>query len=282
MKRYAQAVKLLTPPWGWIGGYILATTAVAIAVATGIEIDNDRGSTLWGLQLVFFGGSPQEVAKIAYLEMMYHLWTLVTMPMIGFVFLVPLVRSLRADFQQFLRYSASSPIFIEISRVLVVLGVTAVLLVPFAVSLIAGVGLVGFQLSLLAAGLVRLVVCTLFVCTIVFAFSEMTSIEGLPATIGAVTPFLLTGIATFLERSDFDRLWSVLPPGLPYTVERPHLNTGLWIVGAVFAARLVWSVATGFYVIDQSGAITEASREGDPLVAQVSSRAGYGEMHGRS
>lgn len=240
MRRFLQALRLLLPSRRRVLAYWVLATGAALAVAFGLERHGARAGTLWGLPLRFPGATSEAVLRNAYVEMLEHVWTLCTLPTACFLALRPLLRSLQPDFRRFLRFSHGIGAFVESVRILAVLGVVGLLLVPFLVAVLVGVLGDGFDGTALRKELATLCVCTSFVCTLVFGLAAL----GLPADVsmatGLVVPFLATGIAAFLERSDFEGLFAALPPGLPYSVETPHVRTGAVLVALLLTGRWAW------------------------------------------
>lgn len=264
MRRLLSATRQLLPSTRSILAYWLISVSFIAAAAMGLQETGTDAAALWGLRLDGFGGTPQETLRNAYLEMMYHAWTFVTLPFVCFVGMQPLARSLRRDFAQFLRFSRSSRLFIELCRIVALMLVVAIVSLPFAAAVVCGTWHPGLDWH---GGLKGLVACcgtTLFITGFIYLLAFLTTPAEITAALALVTPFLISGVSTYLEKVNASaNLQRMLPPGLPYfndathssvawALIHPNIRAGaIFVLGVIFlrllaATRTTWLHADGY------------------------------------
>lgn len=234
--RLFRTAKQLIPSFWWATFHFIAVLLVSTAVAFGLQPDGEQNAKLWGLHLRFPGLRAMQKMANCSVEMHQHAWTLLTLPMTCFVITKPVVRSLRPDFMQFLRFSSGSPLIVEVARVVAIATGVVLLLLPYVVGVALTRYILGPSLGSIADVLSSTIACTVFVCTLLYALASI----GLPTeyvTGGSIaTPFLLSGMSEFFQRSGAETAVSLLPPGLPYTTNG--------FTGSQMQAAVIIAVAT--------------------------------------
>jgi len=247
MKVAMLAIGLLLPSARRMVAYWLVVVAWVLVVSAGLEPTGARSALLWGLELRGFGMSAEEVVERAYLEMMFHVWTLVTLPFACFVAFRPLMRTFRGDFQQFLRYGRRSCLFIEGTRLGALAVTYAGVAAPFAVGGLIGRWRHGLGWVPCFDGVAACAGSILFVAVIVYLVASLRFPTEIASASGLLAPFLLTGISSAFDRADGQSSGSLLPPGLPHSVEShasPSLRAAFVYVGIVVLARLAVNLRT--------------------------------------
>jgi hypothetical protein len=246
MIHFLVAARKLLPSNVSITIYWLLTTFLIGFAALGLKANSDRTGTIWGVPLVGWDEN-SDVLQQAFREMLYHVWTFITLPYVCFYGMRPLVRSFRVDFVQFLRYSSSSRIFIESVRILAILAIVLVSLLPFMIGAICGMLHPGQSLN---EAIFIVGTCggtILFIATFIYLFAAIGSPGEIIIALALVTPFFLSGIKAYLEmQQSFRTAWLWLPPGLPYTgLSRPWV-TGAYLDNNVLAGIIIAIVIVVF------------------------------------
>lgn len=138
MKRLLLATRLLLPSSAWIISYWLLVSTFLVLVTTGMKATSDSTATLWGFRLAGFGSTSRQIQSMAFLEMIHHAWTILTLPFVCFIGLRPLLRTFRTDFGLFLRFSRSPCFFMETVRGLALVILIVVVSVPFVAAILWG------------------------------------------------------------------------------------------------------------------------------------------------
>lgn len=250
MKRILEATGLLMPPLRWLAIYWAVSLLLMLLVSFGLEATDDHSGTFWGIKLsVQFGFSSQKALESAYFEMMRHVWLLLTLPVVCFIFTRKLVDTFRSDFTQFLRFSRSPCLFIETSRLAALSMLVLTLVAPFVVGSFWGLVRPGMDLKAVGNGILSCAGPTLFVATLIYLLLSLGFSTEIAKGCGLVMPFFLSGIANYLEKLEYESVNRFVPPGLPYSVTEynsPNLRAGVvfcMLVAAgrlLFAARTVW------------------------------------------
>lgn len=217
MKRILHSVTLLLPSRKYIFIYWLALFFMVALVVFGMRETSPTSATFYGLKLEGFGFTSDRIVRASYKEMIFHLFTLAVIPSSligsGRVF-----DTFESEFVQFLRYSRSSRFHVELIR----MSSLSVALLLFSVPLIFA-SVLGFSfLNLSAVEATSLFTRTFgilfFLSTTVYLLVTFPGISK-PVSIGCgiVLPFILTGIHTFLNKTDIVSAWTrCVPIGLPY------------------------------------------------------------------
>lgn len=247
MKVVMLAIGLLLPSARRMATYWVIAVTWFLVVSAGLEPTGRRSATLWGMELRGFGETVEEIVERTYLEMMFHVWAVVTLPFACFFAFKPLLRTFRGDFEQFLRYGRRSSLFIEATRLgalaVIYAGVTA----PFVVGGLIGRWRHGLPWVSCYDGVAACAGSILFVAVVVYLVASLRFPTEIASASGLLVPFLLTGFASAFDRADSQSSGSLLPPGLPHSVEShasPSLRAAFVYVGIVVLARLAVNLRT--------------------------------------
>lgn len=260
MTRFGLAVRQLLPALPAVLAYWLVAGCLIAGIAAGLEPQGERAGTLWGLELRFPGHSSTEILCSAYREMLWHVWTLAALPAACFVFLRPLARSFRNDFEEFLRYSRSPRILVESARIAALLLAAFGLALPFAGGLLWGVLGLGLDGPAVLDGLGWSAGCLLCVGGLIYFLNSLRVPTEIAAALGFASLFILSGFWIFLDRGDHHALRDLLPSGLPYTVEvvtSPNLRSGLALSIGFLALRLILASRTRWLLADPHELVPE-------------------------
>ena len=270
MKRLAYAIRLFLPSFRWILVYWIITVLFIAMAGMGLKEKGRDAAVIWGLPLHGFGGEACEILKNAYMEMMYHAWTFVTLPFVCFIGMSPIIKAYRRDFAQFLRYSRSSRLFIEVTRVMAVLAVTGIVSLPFAAGILWGISFMGLNWHEALDVLISCGGTILFVCVLIYLLAFLSVPVEITVALAIVIPFFLTGLLAYLERvGSSANLRQMLPPGLPYSVYdqlpsnvgsfvNTNVQSGIVIALGIIVLRLLvvsrtrWLLATADSPLKQS------------------------------
>ena len=244
MSRFRGAVVLLLPSWSWIGAYWVIASTLLLAIGLGLKATGPlpgQGS-LWGYPLHSdWGVLPEEILRKSYLELTYHVWTLVALPFVFIAAMRRLTMSLRTDFSQFLRFSRSSRIFIEGARIAALLSILLILCLPFSAHCLWALVRPGVAAQTSLDAFAAIASCTALLLAVVYLMAAIGVPMELVFCFGVVCPFLLAGFRQFMRRGGLP-LRDVIPPGLPYSVEGADslgMQMGFWLAIAVVVCRLL-------------------------------------------
>jgi len=253
MRRFLLATRLLLPSSASVIGYWLLVSAFLVLVTTGMKATSDTTATLWGFRLAGFGSTSTQIQSNAFLEMIHHAWTIVTLPFVCFIGLRPLLRSFRTDFGLFLRFSRSPCFFIEAVRGLTLLIVIVVVSMPFAAAVAWGRWWPGLAWPEVWSGLASCTATMLFIATLTYLLAVWRLPREIVVSLGMVTPFVVEGISMFVEKSNRLFLLNWMPPGLPYSIDSgsdPTIRVALVFFLLVVTGRLLAAGHTRWLLAD--------------------------------
>ena len=261
MTRLIYAVRQFLPSMSSILVYWLVVVSLIVVAAMGLKETGKDTASLWGLPLRGFGGESREILVNAYLEMMYHAWTFITLPFACFIGMKPLVKSFRRDFDQFLRYSRSSRLFIEVSRESAICSIVVGLSLPFVAGVLWGTQHMGVNWHEGLHGLASCGGIILFVCVLIYLLASLGIAAEISLALAFVTPFFLTGLLAYLEKVETSAiLRQILPLGLPYSTYTllssascsfvdPNVRAGIVFALTVIAVRCLFAVKTRWLIV---------------------------------
>jgi len=247
MRRLTRVARQLMPSALWIITYWAVSLGLLLVIATGLRTTGEQSGSLWGLKLVRFGYTSDQILSNAFVEMMRHVWTVVALPFTCFVGLKPLCRSFRSDFTQFLRYSRSSRLLVEGGRLAAFLFTVLAVSLPFAAASLCGHLYLGLTWETVVTGGASCAAATLFVSVMVYLLASFGTPTEIAIGIGMPVPFFLTGLSELFAKGGHVFLDTHFPIGLPYSVDSyTDMNLRVTVVLAVvaLAGRLVAAVRT--------------------------------------
>jgi hypothetical protein len=248
MKQLLETTRLMLPARGWLFVYWSAASVLMLLISLGLKSTDENHAALWGLRLNGFGLSSSVAIQNAYLEMMRHVWLLLTLPIACFIGSRKILDTFRNDFRQFLRFGQRSCLFMEAARLSALAGVLVSLIGPFAIGAIWGLMRPGIEFAAVRDGLVSCAMPTLFVTFLIYFLVSLRVPQDIVKGCGLVMPFFLSGLAYFLDKQQWRSVGAFVPFGLPYDFTRwndSHLRAGIIFCGLVVLARLVFATTAG-------------------------------------
>ncbi|MBQ3351199.1 MAG: hypothetical protein IJG38_12440 [Thermoguttaceae bacterium] len=133
---FLKVVSLLISQWYIIVIYLTINIILSFLIVNGFEITGPNSAEFWGCQLSGFHITGKGIVEGAFLEFCNHTWWIT-------LFFIPLFfgnfrKTWDIRFENFLKFSIKSPLYMESARVLSVMITLSILILPFILDAVLG------------------------------------------------------------------------------------------------------------------------------------------------
>lgn len=188
-----------------------------------------------------FGVAPKERRDGGFVEMVQHACTLGSLPRFCFTGTRRLRYTFSPAFEQFLRFSHSSPLKIEAARLTTALAAVLMGILPLALGSFCG-WTAGVRGTAIGEALLSSAASSTTVVVTVYGVVASGSALGMASGVALAIPWTLTIAREFLTGNGYTAVSAWLPVGLPYghhSWHEPSIRSTALLVGVIAVFRLL-------------------------------------------